>query len=107
MLRNTNWNDESKLGGPVNRDRIIRSLLLHFDALDLRDENLTPADGQGPVNVLGDSYEYLIRQFADDAGKKGGEFLYASISGPTDRRTVGADRGDAHLRPDRRLGRGC
>ena len=74
VLRNTNWNDESKLGGPVNRDRIIRSLLLHFDALDLRDENLTPADGQGPVNVLGDSYEYLIRQFADDAGKKGGEF---------------------------------
>ncbi len=75
VLRNTNWNDESKLGGPVNRDRIIRSLLLHFDALDLRDENLTPADGQGPVNVLGDSYEYLIRQFADDAGRKGGEFF--------------------------------
>ena len=29
---------------------------------------------QGAVNVLGDSYEYLIREFADDAGKKGGEF---------------------------------
>ena len=26
------------------------------------------------MNVLGDAYEYLIRQFADDAGKKGGEF---------------------------------
>ena len=25
-------------------------------------------------NVLGDAYEYLIREFADDAGKKGGEF---------------------------------
>ena len=24
--------------------------------------------------MLGDAYEYLIRQFADDAGKKGGEF---------------------------------
>ena len=26
------------------------------------------------MNVLGDAYEYLIREFADDAGKKGGEF---------------------------------
>ena len=25
-------------------------------------------------NVLGDAYEYLINRFADDAGKKGGEF---------------------------------
>jgi type I restriction enzyme M protein len=24
--------------------------------------------------LLGDAYEYLIEQFADDAGKKGGEF---------------------------------
>ena len=25
-------------------------------------------------DLLGDAYEYLIKQFADDAGKKGGEF---------------------------------
>ncbi len=74
VLRNTNWNDESKLGSPVSRDRIIGSLLRHFDAVDLRDENLTRDGEQGAVNVLGDSYEYLIREFADDAGKKGGEF---------------------------------
>ncbi len=74
VLRNTNWNDESKLGGPGSRDRIIASLLRHFDALDLSDSNLTQEGEQGAVNVLGDAYEYLIRQFADDAGKKGGEF---------------------------------
>ena len=74
VLRNTNWNDESKLGGPGSRDRIISSLLRHFDALDLSDANLVPEGEQGAVNVLGDAYEYLIRQFADDAGKKGGEF---------------------------------
>ena len=74
VLRNTNWNDESKLGGPGSRDRIIGSLLRHFDALDLSDANLTQDGEQGAVNVLGDAYEYLIRQFADDAGKKGGEF---------------------------------
>ena len=31
-------------------------------------------DSAGEGNVLGDAYEYLIYQFADDAGKKGGEF---------------------------------
>ena len=74
VLRNTNWNDESKLGNPVNRDRIIASLLRHFDELELSDVNLTPEGASGAVNVLGDAYEYLIGQFADDAGKKGGEF---------------------------------
>ncbi len=74
ILRNTNWNDESKLGSPASRDRIIASLLRHFDILDLSDSNLTATGEQGAVNVLGDAYEYLIREFADDAGKKGGEF---------------------------------
>jgi len=68
ILRATNWNDDSKLGSPANRERIIRSLLVHFSDLDLRDSNLEKRD------VLGDAYEYLIKQFADDAGKKGGEF---------------------------------
>lgn len=74
ILRNTNWNDESKLGGPNSINRIIRSLLKHFSELDLRDANLRNEDGDGPQNVLGDAYEYLIEEFADDAGKKGGEF---------------------------------
>jgi type I restriction enzyme M protein len=74
VLRNTNWNDEAKLGSPANRDRIIRALLNHFGDLDLRDANLRSDGESGPVNVLGDAYEYLIGQFADDAGKKGGEF---------------------------------
>lgn len=74
VLRNTNWNDESKLGSPASRDRIIRALLNHFSDLDLRDVNLRPEGESGPINVLGDAYEYLISQFADDAGKKGGEF---------------------------------
>ena len=74
VLVNTNWNDESKLGNPISRDRIIGNLLRHFDALALSDANLTGVGEPGATNVLGDAYEYLIRQFADDAGKKGGEF---------------------------------
>ena len=78
VLATTNWNDESNLGSPANRERIIRSLLNHFGGLDLRDENLRE-DAAGGGNVLGDAYEYLINQFADDAGKKGGEF-YEPVS---------------------------
>ena len=61
------------LGSPANRERIIRSLLNHFTDLGLRDANFE-ANGDGTGNVLSDSYEYLIYQFADDAGKKVGEF---------------------------------
>ena len=74
VLSGTNWNDESRLGSPANRERIIRSLLTHFSGLDLRDSSLQGDEYSGSSNVLGDAYEYLINQFADDAGKKGGEF---------------------------------
>ena len=73
VLGGTNWNDETKLGSPANREGIIRRLLVHFSDLDLSDRNLS-ADAGGTGNVLGDAYEYLISQFADGAGKKGGEF---------------------------------
>ena len=73
VLVGTNWNDETKLGSPANRERIIRSLINHFSALNLRDDNLRDGD-RGGSDVLGDAYEYLINRFADDAGKKGGEF---------------------------------
>ena len=84
MLTSVNWDDESRLGGPANRERIIRRLLNHFSELDLRDANLQQPDG-GTGNVLGDAYEYLIHQFADDAGRKGGEFYTPRRGGTTDR----------------------
>jgi type I restriction enzyme M protein len=74
VLKPTNWSDESKLGSPANRERIIRSLLNHFSTLNLGDDNVRQDGESGGRNVLGDAYEYLIDKFADDAGKKGGEF---------------------------------
>ena len=74
VLTGVNWNDESKLGSPANRERIVRSLINHFSELDLRDSDLQTDGEEGTSNVLGDAYEYLIYKFADDAGKKGGEF---------------------------------
>ncbi len=52
----------------VLSDALLQRLLQHFSKYSLRRDNLYKED------VLGDAYEYLIEQFADDAGKKGGEF---------------------------------
>lgn len=48
-------------------DETLELLLQHFDKQSLRKEHV-------PADMLGNAYEYLIAQFADDAGKKGGEF---------------------------------
>ena len=48
-------------------DEVLELLLQHFEKYRLRNADV-------PADVLGDAYQYLIQQFADDAGKKGGEF---------------------------------
>lgn len=52
----------------VLTDDILQQLLQHFSLLNVRNRNLSEPD------ILGRAYEYLIKMFADDAGKKGGEF---------------------------------
>lgn len=52
----------------VLTDATLQRLLRHFNQYKLGNDDLYKAD------MLGDAYEYLIKQFADDAGKKGGEF---------------------------------
>lgn len=56
----------------VLTDGVLQRLLQHFELLDLRNGNLSEPD------MLGRAYEYLIKMFADDAGKKGGEFYTPS-----------------------------
>jgi type I restriction enzyme M protein len=46
----------------------LEKLIQHYTDLKLDNDHLADPD------LLGRAYEYLIRQFADDAGKKGGEF---------------------------------
>ncbi len=48
-------------------DATLELLLRHFEKHRLRNSDVEP-------DMLGNAYEYLIAQFADDAGKKGGEF---------------------------------
>lgn len=49
-------------------DRKLRDLIKHFSKYPLRNEDFEFPD------LLGAAYEYLIGEFADSAGKKGGEF---------------------------------
>jgi type I restriction enzyme M protein len=57
------FGDKEKLS-----DAVLQRLLRHFNQYSLRNSELYTPD------ILGDAYEYLIKMFADDAGKKGGEF---------------------------------
>jgi type I restriction enzyme M protein len=49
-------------------DRKLRDLIVHFSTYRLLNEDFEFPD------LLGHAYEYLIGEFADSAGKKGGEF---------------------------------
>ena len=68
VLAGIDYNDERKLGDAKHRDAVLARLVQHFSKLNVRNANLSEPD------MLGRAYEYLIEKFADDAGKKGGEF---------------------------------
>ena len=63
VLVNIDFNDKERLP-----DHVLDELIQHFSTYTLSNEKLEDPD------ILGTAYEYLIKQFADDAGKKGGEF---------------------------------
>ncbi|KZC15244.1 restriction endonuclease subunit M [Rhodanobacter sp. FW510-R12] len=57
-----------KVGASKIPDIKLRQLITHFSSYRLRNEDFEFPD------LLGAAYEYLISEFADSAGKKGGEF---------------------------------
>lgn len=57
-----------KVGQSKIPDIKLRQLITHFSQYRLRNEDFEFPD------LLGAAYEYLIGEFADSAGKKGGEF---------------------------------
>ncbi|MDR7301007.1 type I restriction-modification system subunit M [Haloactinomyces albus] len=57
-----------KVGQAGLSDQKLRDLIYHFGKVRLRNEDFEFPD------LLGAAYEYLIGEFADSAGKKGGEF---------------------------------
>ena len=57
-----------KVGQTSIKDKSLQQLIDHFSRHRLRNEDFEFPD------LLGAAYEYLIAEFADSAGKKGGEF---------------------------------
>lgn len=86
VFRNIDFNSESNLGQTKDRNKRLKHLIEDFadERLDLRPSKI------GNLDVIGNTYEYLISHFASDAGKKGGEFytpaevaiLLAKLLGP-------------------------
>ena len=67
VLQSIDFNIKNKLS-----DKKLQDLLRHFSTHRLRNEDFESPD------LLGSAYEYLIKMFADSAGKKGGEFYTPS-----------------------------
>jgi type I restriction enzyme M protein len=59
---------ERRVGQTAIKDVSLQKLIDHFARYRLRNEDFEFPD------LLGAAYEYLIAEFADSAGKKGGEF---------------------------------
>ena len=68
VLKNINFNRTIGKNKKTLADETLVDFILHFNAVVLKDENFEFPD------LLGAAYEYLIKYFADSAGKKGGEF---------------------------------
>ncbi len=70
VFRNIDFNSEANLGKPKDRNSRLLHLLedFHDSRLDLRPSRI------GGLDVIGNAYEFLIGNFASDAGKKAGEF---------------------------------
>lgn len=69
VFKNIDFNSEAILGATKERNAMLKDLLEDFKDLDLRPSRLIGDD------VIGNAYEYMIGNFASDAGKKGGEFF--------------------------------
>lgn len=90
IFRNIDFNSEAELGRTKERNATLKHLIEDFadDSLDLRPSMLDGSD------VIGDAYEFLIANFASDAGKKGGEFYTPGEVSTLLAKLVGAKDGD-------------
>ena len=72
VFRAIDFNSQVDFGEKKEKNATLKNLLNDFHDLDLRPSVLESND------IIGDAYEYMIANFASDAGKKGGEFFTPS-----------------------------
>lgn len=70
VLKHINFN--KKVGKKPMEDSVLVNFIQHFNTIPLTNDDFEFPD------LLGAAYEYLIKHFADSAGKKGGEFYTPS-----------------------------
>jgi len=70
VLKHINFN--KKVGKKPMEDSVLVKFIQHFNTIPLTNDDFEFPD------LLGAAYEYLIKFFADSAGKKGGEFYTPS-----------------------------
>ena len=70
VLKHINFN--KKVGKKPMEDSVLVQFIQHFNTIPLTNDDFEFPD------LLGAAYEYLIKFFADSAGKKGGEFYTPS-----------------------------
>ena len=70
VLKHINFN--KKVGKKPMEDSVLVAFIQHFNTIPLTNDDFEFPD------LLGAAYEYLIKFFADSAGKKGGEFYTPS-----------------------------
>ncbi len=68
VLSGTKFNALKSNGDKLLTDEVLKELIDNFNEIELKDENFEFPD------LLGAAYEFLIKHFAESAGKKGGEF---------------------------------
>ena len=79
VFRSINFNSESMLGNPQQKATKLRTLLEDFKPLCLEPSQIEVAPGEDPAYVIGDAYEYMVGEFAAEAGKKAGSFFTPSM----------------------------
>ena len=91
--QSADFNDENKLGhGKEMQDRLSR-LVAIFEGLDFRANR---AEGD---DLLGDAYEYLMRNFATESGKSKGQFYTPAEVSRVMAKVVGVDRSNMLKEP--------
>ncbi|MEW6183580.1 MAG: type I restriction-modification system subunit M [Bacillota bacterium] len=78
VFRSVDFNSEAMLGNHRQRNTRLRELLEDFKSLDLRPSSIEPEEGKVASDTIGDAYEYMIGEFASQAGKKAGSFFTPS-----------------------------
>lgn len=75
IFRSIDFNSTANLGEQKDKSTTLKNLLEDFNSLNLRPSKIEVKEGQVPSDVLGDAFEFMIGQFAQQAGAKAGSFF--------------------------------